>query len=517
MGQIKNIKLHIVTDIKVKKLWICADDFMEDIYMRSSSMDSFGAVTDTEEEDETETEGCKPTLSTRLQNVRVTPYRWFVLTLYSLTAFSNTLVWLSLFTVSDATVAYYRISEAKLIWSSTVVSALQVLVAVPVTFLPSRLGLRTTMIVAAVINAVGACIMIAGTHRAGFAFFVTGQTIVALSASILPQLAPQVSAVWFGEKEQALSTSVGIIIGNAGAAVGFLQPALMITNINPAQNIPFIDRKLKELIYSQAGLCVFMLIMVVFFFKREPLVPPSYSQAVRVTENSLTLHSFKNAYKVLLKDRHYIVCSHAFAFNNLLLITVPIFLNSIVSWKFPYHDALIGWMGFGSIVAGIVGSVVFSIILDKTQQHKKIVMLLGASTLVLWVAFTETLANYDHLPLIITLLVLCLFTFIPFSPVCVDMLVEMTYPIPESMSFVLPITGGRLYSIPVVFVLGYLVEKNCVHLLCLVVAGVMLFTLVFVALPPVRKKRTEAGTSTSQGSRQHLGRSDESLLHVDGI
>ena len=61
-----------------------------------------------------------------------------ILTLYSLTAFSNTLVWLSLFTVSDATQVYYRISLSKLTLASVFTTALQVLVAIPVTFMPSR-------------------------------------------------------------------------------------------------------------------------------------------------------------------------------------------------------------------------------------------------------------------------------------------------------------------------------------------------------------------------------------------
>ena len=330
---------------------------------------------------------------------------------------------------------------------------------------------------------------------------------------------PQVSAVWFGEKEQALSTSVGIIIGNAGAAVGFLQPALMITNIDPTQHIPFIDCKLKELIYSQTGLCLFMLISVLVLFKKEPRRPPSYSQAVRTTDEQLSLRTFKETYAVLLKDVHYLTCSHGFAFNNLVLITVPIFLNSIVSWKYPHHDAIIGWMGFASIIAGILGSVLFSLILDKTQQHKKLVVFLGVSTLFLWIGFTEVLANYTNLPLMFALLVLCLFTFIPFGPVCVDMLVEMTYPVSESMSFVLPITAGRLYSVPVVFVLGYLVDTQRVHALCVVVALLMLLMLVFVVCSPVKKKRTEAGRSTlvHTNCSNNIGRSDESLLHADRI
>ena len=58
--------------------------------------------------------------------------------------------------------------------------------------------------------------MIGSKDRDGFGWFVGGQMVIALASSILPQLAPQVSAVWFDVKEHAISTSIGIIIGNAG-------------------------------------------------------------------------------------------------------------------------------------------------------------------------------------------------------------------------------------------------------------------------------------------------------------
>lgn len=429
--------------------------------------------------------------------IRVYPYRWLILALYSATSFSNTLVMLSLFTVSDATVAYYNITQGELLWSSMACTFLQVVVAIPITFLPSRLGLRTTMILAAIINALGASIMITSTHRNGFPYFVIGQVIIALAFAILPQLAPEVSAVWFGEKEHALSTSIGLIIGNAGAAVGFLQPALMISNIEPEQNIEFIGQKLRELIYSQAALCIFLLFLILFFFKKAPPSPPTLSQAMRTKDTNVTFACFKKSYKTLLKNKGYLLAGNSFAVNSVLVISVPLVLNGIMSWRFPHQDKLIGWMGFAGVIAGIIGSVVFSIVIDKTKEYKKMVFALGGVTLLSWLGFTETLAHWKNLPLICTLFVICIFVFFPTGPVLVDMISEMTYPIPESMSFVLPITVGRFYSLPIMFVLGYLIDKKDYHAVCLIIGGIMALSIVFVFFPKVMKRRTEAGKKSS--------------------
>ena len=337
--------------------------------------------------------------------------------------------------------------------------------------------------------------MIAGTHRNGFAFFIVGQTVNAIAASILPQLAPEISAVWFGKSEHAISTSIGIIVGNSGAAIGFLQPALLIKNVDAEKNLDYIGEKLRELIYSQAALCIVLLLLVLLLFRDRPKHPPSLSQAIRHGPGGITFAVFKAHYKTLLKDKNYHFCGNSYALSSVLLVVVPIFLNQIISWKFPHHDATIGWMGFGGILAGILGSVFFGIILDKTHAFKVLSLILAGGSVILWIGFTECLAQWHNLALTISLFVACLFLFVPFGPVLVDMMAEMTYPIPESTSYVVPITAGRLYSIPITFLLGWLVEKRAFHVSCLVIGGIILLCLLLVSLTKVERKRSIAAKS----------------------
>jgi len=431
------------------------------------------------------------------RDIHLYKYRWLILTLYSLTAFSNTLVWLSLFTVTDATSAFYQIDDYQLLWSSNAFTFMQVIIAIPVSFIPSRFGLRTTMVVASAINAMGACVMIAATHRGGFVFFVLGQTIIAVAASILPQLAPAISATWFGVNEHAISTSIGIILGNAGAAVGFLQPALMISNINVQENIPYIGEQLKKIIISQAVLCIVLMILVFLFFKNKPVRPPTKAEAVKHSDaKGLSFVEFRHQYKILLKDINYHLCGNSYALSSVLLIIVPVILNNIMSWKFPNRDATIGWMGFAGIIFGIIGSVIFGFILDKTKAFKTVAIFLGLLSLLLWIAFTESLAQMNNLVFTFILFVLALFIFVPFGPILVDVISEMTYPVPESISYVVPITMGRLYSIPFMFLIGWLIEEKKFHFACLTVALIILICCMLVIFTKVAKKRTLAGNET---------------------
>ena len=198
-----------------------------------------------------------------------------------------------------------------------------------------------------------------------------------------------------------------------------------------------------------------------------------------------TFTEFKLNYKTLLKNCNYHLCANSYALNSVLLVVVPVILNQIMSWKYPHHDATVGWMGFSGIMSGIFGSIVFGFVLDKTQAFKKLSLSLALLSVVLWVGFTESLAQWDNIVLTITIFVIALFVFIPFGPILVDMISEMTYPIPESISFVVPITVGRFYSIPVVFLLGWLVEEEEYHIACYVIAAVIALCFLLVLFAKV--------------------------------
>lgn len=419
-------------------------------------------------------------------------YRWLILALYSLTAFSNTLVWLSLFTVTDATSIFYGVKEEHLIWSSAASTVIQCFIAIPFSFLPSRLGLRSSMVIAAAINATGACVMIAGAHKGGFPYFIAGQAVVAVAASLLPQLAPEVSAVWFGKDEQAISTSIGITVGNAGAAFGFLQPALFLRGINFESETAKLSQKIKQVIYVQAGLCVFLLIAVFVFFRQKPAKPPSVSQAIRPGPGSINFQEFKKSCKEIMKSFHYHVAANAFALMNMITFVVPVVLNQIMSWRFPYQDSIFGWMGFSGIISGIIGSVIFSLILDKTKAFKVMSIIIALISVGMWVLFVETLTRVSALWVPVLVFIVSLFLFIPLSPILVETMIEITYPIPESISFAVAITGARLYSLPVTFLAGYLVDNHKFYEVAHMFTGVILLVLLLVLVMKVDRKRVLA-------------------------
>merc|ERR1712048_1007925 len=106
----------------------------------------------------------------------------------------------------------------------------------------------------------------------------------------MPQLATEIAAVWFGPSEQALAVSLGIIISYLGAAIAFLQPALLMKNMNFAEHLPEVSKIIKVLIYSQSSLCILMLLVVLLLFREAPLYSPSIAQSKRKSMADMTLY-----------------------------------------------------------------------------------------------------------------------------------------------------------------------------------------------------------------------------------
>ena len=276
------------------------------------------------------------------------------------------------------------------------------------------------------------------------------------------------------------------------AAFGFLQPALFLRGIDVKVDLALLSEKIKQVIYVQAGICVFLLIGVLIFFKQKPAKPPSVSQAIRPGPGSINFQEFQKSCKEIIFSCHYHIAANAFALMNMITFVVPVVLNQIMNWKFPHQDSIFGWMGFGGIVSGIIGSVVFSLILDKTKAFKLLSIVIAVISIIMWVLFVETLARVSKLWLSVLVFIVALFLFIPLSPILVEAMIEITYPVPESISFAVAITLARLYSLPVTFLAGYLVDQREFYGVAHMFTGVVALCLLLVLVMKVDKKRVLA-------------------------
>ena len=103
-----------------------------------------------------------------------------------------------------------------------------VVTALPFAYFMTKIGLRTTVIIAASINAVAGCLHFAGCSRNGFPFVIAGQIVGPLAVRYILYVPPKLAAEWFSNNEQSKATSIGTFANTAGTAISFLPSSQMV-------------------------------------------------------------------------------------------------------------------------------------------------------------------------------------------------------------------------------------------------------------------------------------------------
>ena len=78
----------------------------------------------------------------------------------------------------------------------------------PTMFLLDRRGLKLSITIGALLNAIGAIIKCAGVRSDLFAVAMLGQTICGVAQAFTLGIPPRLASVWFGQNEIATATSV---------------------------------------------------------------------------------------------------------------------------------------------------------------------------------------------------------------------------------------------------------------------------------------------------------------------
>ena len=97
--------------------------------------------------------------------IRTYLWRWVVLAIFSLNLGINNSVWITIAPVADVMRCYYGISNTWVNTTTAVYMATYVLFFLPCAWILDRYGLRVTMILASLVNALGTAVRVAGTGK----------------------------------------------------------------------------------------------------------------------------------------------------------------------------------------------------------------------------------------------------------------------------------------------------------------------------------------------------------------
>ena len=459
--------------------------------------------------------------------------RWVVLAVFSLVSMSNESIWISLSSITSIVRLYYRVDAITVNWLSMIYLVFLLLVSLSSYFL-NKHGLKMTVIVGALLNALGSCFRLAGSSRAGFVFVFIGSTFAAMAQCFLFFIPPRLAAVWFGEHERATASSVGMVLTFSGVALGFLTAVSFVPSSHDFDH--GVRLGMWNLLTFQAALCCFLALISFFTIEDAPRTPPSRSQQLLRTESvsrqenkhngasSSTLNGeeeacndtmplidrkshdkngspgtkspsqlgFKESIITLMKSKHFHAIWHTYGIYFGVMNAFDTVLNPIITSRYPGKETEIGRIGFVSVLCGTVGMLVCGILIDRTKWYKPVALVcfsVGAILMVLLAVALKYRHSFDWVSALVVLFGTCCHTYISGG---LEYAAETTYPVHEGTSSAVLLFLGSLYSISLVYIMDAFVQGGISYLSGFVFAVLYVFgfILTYSVSPPL--KRTQA-------------------------
>ncbi|KAJ8967433.1 hypothetical protein NQ314_002881 [Rhamnusium bicolor] len=230
------------------------------------------------------------------------------------------------------------------------------------------IGLRTAGLIGCIGTAVGTGIKVFSIRTDLFFVVMLGQAIVSASQVVIVCLPPKIASIWFKPSEVSTSCSIGVFGTQMGCAIGYILPPMIVKDSN---NLDDIGAGLNLLCWLLAGSMIPVTLAVIFYFPKQPLLPPSITQAtLRENQEIFKTKTFFSSIKKLFLNKPFVIHMVAYGINLAVFSGVGTLLNQFILQYFEGANEDAGRMGFVMIITGMIGSILFGILLDKTHKYK---------------------------------------------------------------------------------------------------------------------------------------------------
>ncbi|KAL3863356.1 hypothetical protein ACJMK2_005114 [Sinanodonta woodiana] len=368
------------------------------------------------------------------EDYKVYKWRWFILFVICILNFSNAMIWITFSPIADSTIVFFKIDSLQL----NMLSLVYLIASIPFGFVASwlldTLGLRTSIIMSAWLNAVGSILRNISTidampQSAMYPVLLTGQ-ILAACAQPFAMFAPtKVAALWFPGTQRATANMLASMANPLGIlAANVIAPAVVST-----------PGDLPLALWVMTGPAVATVLLATFgICSSLPPTPPTSSAA----EES---EPFFKGLKQIVKNKNYWILNFCFGTGLAIFTALSSFFDQILCPR-GYSDTFAGICGAIMIAAGAFGAVFAGLYVDRSKKFEEVVKVCFACAVLFGIMFTEVSRFRDQHVLIA--LSAALFGGFGFAiyPISMELAVEVTYPVAEATSAGLAIISGQSVS-----------------------------------------------------------------------
>jgi FLVCR family feline leukemia virus subgroup C receptor-related protein len=219
-------------------------------------------------------------------------------------------------------------------------------------------------------------------------------------------------------------TTLGVMSNLASNALGVVFPSLFVNNNSTASDIQW-------LLIVEAIMTTVPFALCILLIRKKPNNAPSHAAA-----NTSASENYKGDLKKLFSNRNYllllVVCSTSY---GTLVAFTSVIEYLVLPFKYPESSKTASDLLLAAIMSGFVGSVVFVMVLKKTRQYKKLLIvgkcinnkaLVGCALEIVCTAFALDTKTFWAIIIIVGFTG---FFFIPQVPIIMELGCELAFPI----------------------------------------------------------------------------------------
>ncbi|CEP19581.1 hypothetical protein [Parasitella parasitica] len=335
----------------------------------------------------------------------------------------------------------FNVSLTAVNWLANVQGVMYVFMSFFTGWIFQKLGVKRSLMLAAVLNATGSAIRSVAVKLNPPSFIITmlGQIIGSSSAPLALNIMTTFAATWFTENMRA--TAGMFVASNYGAILGmFLIPNLA----SGLDKIPMV-------VHMVSGIAVAALIPI-FIMPSKPPTPPS-----RATSEGST-PSFFAGIRMLSRNYNFWILFLVHGFNVGLSIAFGSIFTQVIS-PYGYTDAQAGQMNAVAFFAGTLGCSIAGPVLDTTKQHKLFLRLIAPMVFVTDIGFIFIVQRNSYAAILFVLSMNQFFlSFL--VPVVIELSSETSFPVADATTNSIMWQGCQTFGFLIVLVMDLLRDSE---------------------------------------------------------
>lgn len=362
-------------------------------------------------------------------DIKIYPYRWIILIIYSFLCVIIQAQWLTFASVSSAAQEFYQTSALRIDFLSMIYMLVFIVMSIPASYIIDTWGLRKGLVIGALLTGVFGTLKAWG--GSSLLLVTIAQIGLAVAQPFILNAVTKVGAKWFPVEERATAAGIGTLAQYAGIIIALAVTPMLISE---TQNGSYNFVKMLW-IYGAASVAAAILILA--FIREEPPTPPASEE---FTERTKPITGIMD----IFRNRDMLFLLFLFFIGLGIFNAVSTCIDQICKDLTMDETGMIGGI---MLLGGVAGAIVLPLLSDKKRKRKPFLVICMIFMLPGLIGLT---VFKEFVPMLISAFIFGFF-IMGAGPVGFQYGAEKSYPAPESTSQGIILMAGQISGIIFVF------------------------------------------------------------------